>query len=441
MKNKKISVIGLGKLGSPMVASFAAKGFNVIGVDTNLDSIHLINKGMAPVFEPQLNEYLHANHKRISATDNYNTAIANSEISFIIVPTPSDKEGAFSLKYVLEVGKHIGGALRKKSDFHLVVLTSTVLPGATEKELLPVLEFHSGKRCGRDFGICYNPEFVALGSVIKDIFKPNFILIGESDPDSGEILTSFYKTICENNPPIARMNFVNAELTKISVNTYVTTKISYANMLAEICEHLPGANIDIVTSALGLDPRIGPKYLKGALGYGGPCFPRDNIAFAYLAHRLGTTAMLAETTNLLNKRQVPRLLKLIKSKLSPKGKVGILGLAYKPNTDVVEESEGIGLARSLIAEEIPVMAYDPAAMKNAKKVLNASIIFTSSLKECIQQVDIVVITVPWKEFKNIQPEQLARPNNKPLIVIDCWRILDHKRYKEVVDYVPIGIGS
>ena len=154
-----------------------------------------------------------------------------------------------------------------------MVLTSTVMPGMTGGPVRAALEETSGKRCGEDFGLCYGPEFIALGSVIRDFLNPDFLLIGESDSRSGEILEQLYHVVCENSPPVARMNLINAEITKLAVNTYVTTKISFANMLARICEKLPEANIDVVTSALGRDTRIGQKYLKGAVSYGDPAFP------------------------------------------------------------------------------------------------------------------------------------------------------------------------
>src|SRR5205823_507099 len=172
-----------------------------------------------------------------------------------------------------------------------------------------------------------------LGSVVRDMLKPDMILIGEFDQRCGDILEELYAGMCESEPHIQRMNFVNAELTKLSVNTFVTTKISYANMLAQVCETLPGADVDVVTSAIGCDSRIGNKYLKGALGYGGPCFPRDNVAFSALARANGVPALLAEATDQMNRRQVPRLAELILSRLPEGGTVGILGLAYKPDTD------------------------------------------------------------------------------------------------------------
>jgi len=439
MDAKTVSVFGLGKLGAPMVACFASKGHTVIGVDVNPDHVHLINQSLAPVFEPGLDMLLRTGHERISATDDYEVAIGRSEISFIIVPTPSEADGRFSTKHVLAAGENIGRALRKKPDFHLVVLTSTVLPGATEGELKPVLEAHSGKRCGVDFGLCYNPEFIALGSIIHDILIPDFIIIGQSDSRSGDLLASFYKTVCENDPPIARMNIVNAELTKLAVNSFLTMKISYANNLAEICERIPGADVEVVTSAVGLDTRIGQKYIKGAVGYGGPCFPRDNAAFAHMARRMGAVPTLAEATDQVNQRQLTRLVEQVMSKLPDGGKVGILGLSYKPNTDVVEKSQGIALARALADEGVPTMVYDPAAMDNARLVLGNAVAFSPSMEDCIRQVNVIVITTPWEEFRRIQPTHLTQNRSRP-VLLDCWRMLDRQRFEGVAEYASAGVG-
>jgi UDPglucose 6-dehydrogenase len=219
----KLSIIGLGKLGSPMAAVMAHKGHTVIGVDLNPAFVAAMQQGRAPVNETGLAEMIHGNRERLSATQSFEEAILGSEITFIIVPTPSGADGTFSVKYVLDAVEQIGAALRKKSEWHLVALCSTVMPGATGGQVLPALEAHSGKKCGVDFGLCYNPEFIALGSVIHDMLNPDMILIGESDARSGSLLEKMYKGMCDSDPRIQRMNFVNAELTKISVNTYVTT--------------------------------------------------------------------------------------------------------------------------------------------------------------------------------------------------------------------------
>ncbi|MFN3329538.1 MAG: nucleotide sugar dehydrogenase, partial [Pyrinomonadaceae bacterium] len=293
---ERISVIGLGKLGASMAACFAYRGFEVIGVDISPKVVDAVNSGKAPVQETGLDDLISANKERIRATLSHEEAVLNSDISFVIVPTPSDERGAFSLQYAAWAYKEIGKALAKKNGYHNVVLTSTVLPGSTRQVLMPVLEKESGKKAGKDFGVCYSPEFIALGSVIRDFLNPDFTLIGELDERCGEQLEQLYSKVVENGAPSARMSIENAELTKIAVNTFVTTKITFANMLAEICEKIPGGNVDVVTKALGMDSRIGHKYLKGALGYGGPCFPRDNIALSFIAKELGVSAELAKIT-------------------------------------------------------------------------------------------------------------------------------------------------
>jgi UDPglucose 6-dehydrogenase len=438
-RQSNISVVGLGKLGTPLAACLASKGFNVIGVDTDPVKIEWLSSGKVPFFEPGLQEMVQSNRERLMFTQEIDGAVISSSVTFIVVATPSEPDGSFSLCHVLSACEGIGRALRAKQGFHLFVLTSTVMPGATGNAVQRALENASGKRCGLDFGLCYNPEFIALGSVIHDFLNPDFILIGESDGRSGQMLEALYGAVCENSPPVVRMNFVNAELTKISVNTFVTTKISFANMLAGICERLPQANVDVVTSALGLDSRIGRKYLKGAVGYGGPCFPRDNRALAALAHQIGTKASLAEMTDEVNRREVQRLASLIKSRMSNHGTLGVLGLAYKPHTDVAEQSQGLLLAEALASENISVVAYDPAAMANAQRALNGRVRMAGSVEACVHEADVIAIMTPWDCFKLLEPRLLYRPS-RPRVLIDSWRLLDPERFAKVTEYVSLGVG-
>lgn len=433
----KLSIIGLGKLGAPMAAVMAHKGNTVIGVDVSPGAVLALHQGHAPVNEPGLEEMIQANRERLTATTDFEEAILATEATFIIVPTPSDPDGTFSMRYVLSAAEKIGAALRKKNGWHLVVLSSTVMPGSTEGQLRPVLEAHSGKKCPEDFGLCYNPEFIALGSVIRDMLNPDMILIGESDQRSGDLLEALYGRVCESNPRIQRMNFVNAELTKLSVNTFVTTKISYANMLAQVCETLPGADVDVVTSAIGCDSRIGRKYLKGALGYGGPCFPRDNVAFSALARANGVPALLAEATDQMNRQQVPRLAKLILSRLPEGGTVGILGLSYKPDTDVIEESQGLALAQHLLQAGIRVVVYDPAALNNAKEILVGNVTFAGSAEACAFEVDVLVIATAWREFRNLSPAYM-KPSGDGPVIVDCWRLLSDNEFAR--EYIRLGFG-
>jgi UDPglucose 6-dehydrogenase len=434
-----ISVIGLGKLGAPMAALLAGKGHTVVGVDVNPSAVDALNRGIAPVHEPELQEWINRSRPRLSATTNCSDAVCRTEATFIVVPTPSEDDGTFSLRYVLSAAESIGVALSQKCSFHLVVLCSTVLPGSTGGVILPALEAQSGKRCGQGFGLCYNPEFIALGSVIRDMRNPDVVLIGQSDADSGEMLAAIHSGTCDNHPRIARMNFINAELTKLSVNTFVTTKISYANMLAEICELLPGADIAVVTSALGADSRIGPKYLKGALGYGGPCFPRDNVALRALFRQKGLESTLGDATDRINQRQVTRLLHAITAHLPESGTVAVLGLSYKPQTEVIENSQGLELAAQLAHKGIRVVVYDPLAMNNARRALEGKVLFADNAKTCLRTADVVVITTPWPEFQQISPRDLRESNGKTTI-FDCWRILQQDEFAPVADYHSVGVG-
>lgn len=436
----RLSIIGLGKLGAPMAAVLAEKGHTVIGVDISPGFVNAINQGRAPVNEPGLEELIRKNRGRLVATTDCVDAVVATDLTFIIVPTPSEADGAFSLRYVLAAGESIGQALRKKNKYHIVALSSTVMPGSTGGILLPLLERASGKRCGDDFGLCYNPEFIALGSVIHDMTHPDMVLIGEYDARSGDVLVDLYNGVCQSNPTISRMNFVNAELTKLAVNTFVTTKISYANMLAQVCETLPGADVEVVTRALGTDSRIGRKYLKGALGYGGPCFPRDNMAFSALARRNGVPALLAEATDASNRQQVPRLAELILSRVPEGGIAGIAGLAYKPETDVVEESQGLLLAKYLLARDTELVVYDPAAMDNARAALIGRVRFATSLEDCARNADVLAITTPWPEFQALPAAAMRSGNGRPKTVIDCWRILPRDAFELVCDYTTLGLG-
>ena len=415
----RVSVVGLGKLGAPLAAVLASRGFSVVGLDVNKTFVDAMNAGKMPIVEPQLNELIAANRERLTATMDANEAIQKSDASFVIVPTPSDSTGFFSNRFVLQAMETLGKALKAKQGYHMVVITSTVMPGTTDTEIKSALEKASGRKVGPDLGLCYNPEFIALGSVVRDMLFPDSILIGESDSKAGDMLQTIYLQMCENKPPVHRMNFVNAELTKISVNTYVTTKISFANMLAEICERLKGADVQVVTQALGKDTRIGGKYLQGALGFGGPCFPRDNIAFGKMAERVGARADIALAGEAINKHQIDRITSLVRKNLDASREVAVLGMAYKPDTPVVEESQGVMIAHDLAASGVSVVVYDPLAMEGARWALKDNVRYAQSLDDAIANASTIVISTPCKEFAEAGA-QLRKPG---VTVIDCWRVL------------------
>lgn len=436
---RRVSVVGLGKLGACIAACLASRGYEVIGVDTNPERVAQLNRGQAPVFEPGLQALLDEVKDRLRATQDCGEAVVLTDATFIVVPTPSADDGGFSLAHVRDAARAIGTALRQKSEYHLVVLTSTVLPGATGREILPLLEQASQKHAGEEFGLCYSPEFVALGSVIRDLLRPDFVLIGESDPRAGDCLAAIYHRICGPDIHIARMNLVNAELTKIAVNTFVTTKITYANMLAAICERLPGGDVDVVTNALGFDSRIGPKYLKGALGYGGPCFPRDNLAFAAFARDLGLSMPIAEATDASN-RQIPRrVVDVIIRHVPERGKIAILGLAYKPGTNVVEESQSLVVAEELVTKGFSVVVYDPLATEPARAALSDRVRYAATIRECLRDVEAIVLATPDETFQVVADEIYAARSNT--VVVDVWRRFRALENHPYVKYVAVGAGE
>lgn len=421
----KICVFGLGKLGSPMVAVFASKGHQVIGVDCNMQLADKLGCFSAPVEEPGLQELLDQLQERdhsLVTTTNGLLATLESELIFVVVPTPSKADGWFSLDYVLPAMETIGRAMADDDEYRVVVLTSTVMPGSMNKWVVPALEQASGKKVGKDFGVCYSPEFIALGSVIHDMLNPDMILIGESDERAGAVLQLFFKSISDSRT-VARMNFVNAELTKLSVNAYVTTKISWANMLGELCDTLPGSDARVVTAATGRDSRIGQKYLKPATAYGGPCFPRDNKAFMALAHSLSVSPDIPEATDRINDRQSARLADMCQSRLHAKGVVGVLGLTYKPGTPVTEESAGLAIKAELEQRGINVMVSDPMLPD------------APSVASCIEASDVLVIMVPWPEYAQIEPRSLV---DGP-VIIDCWGLFEGDRViRELCQYLIPG---
>jgi UDPglucose 6-dehydrogenase len=430
----KISVVGLGKLGSPIVAVLASKGHSVIGLDLNKNYVDLINKGIAPVEEPNLQNLLSKWNENISATATYDDAILNSDITLVIVPTPSGKDGSFINDYIIDSMKEIGASLTKKNSYHLVVIKSTVMPGSTSGPIKLALEEASNKLVGFEIGLCYSPEFIALGSVVYNLLNPDIILIGESDSKAGDILEDLYDTVCDNKPTVKRMNFVNAEISKISINTYVTTKISYANMLSDLCQRLEGADVDVVTSTVGSDTRVGMKYIKAGLAFGGPCFPRDNIAFATLAKNLGANAELAIATQNINRYQNSRLIQLIETHNDSK-KISILGLSYKPGTPVIEESQAVLLIRELIEKKYEVFAYDPMANNEVKKVLANDVHICENLDECIAMSDFVIVMTPWPFFS----VDISGDKTRGKKIVDCWRILNS--CSESCELIYLGCGT
>jgi UDPglucose 6-dehydrogenase len=436
-ENPRISVLGLGKLGSVVAGCHASKGFRVIGCDVDARVVSCVRRGVAPISEPGVTELFAASQPRLDATSDAVKAVRETDVTMLAVPTPSLESGGYSLRQVLEACEAIGGAIAEKGSYHLVVLKSTVMPGASRNEIIPFLERAAGGRAGVDFGYCYNPEFIALGSVVRNIFNPDLVLIGESDGRAGDILVGIYERLLDRPAaPIARMNCVNAEIAKLAVNSFVTMKITFANLLALMCERLPGGDVDQVTSALGLDSRIGAKCLKGGLGFGGPCFPRDNQAVLSLARELELPFPLAAATEEANAGITLRVVDMLAERIRPGARVAVLGLSYKPDTPVVEESQGLLLASALVARGFDVGVYDPQAAENARAVLGDSVSYAASVEACVSGAESVVIATDWPEFSGTPQLVAAPPGAPPVLIIDCWGSLE--REPEGVEVLRLG---
>lgn len=441
--NERLSVVGLGKLGLCLAACFAEKGFDVLGVDIEEQVVEKVNQGRAPWFEPGLDELL-AKHggKALQATTRHREAIERTDITFILVPTPSNPDGGFSNRFIEAALRSLGDALRESDkDHHLFVISSTVMPGSTESVFIPLLEKHSGRKLNDGFSVCYDPDFVALGNVIKGFLRPDLVVIGESSPEAGARVEAIHRQMCENEPAISRMSIINAELAKVCLNAYITVKISFANSVANLCERIPGADVDAITRAIGMDRRISPYYFQGGLAFGGTCFPRDTKAYLTVADRYGVQAEIVHAVERVNQYQNHHLVEVVLHELDKleNKTVAVLGLAFTSNTPVVVESPAIKLIGELLKYDIHVVAYDPLAIDNARTLFGSAVEYVHSAESCLSQADLAVITLRSMELKRAVENYVP---NHLLTVVDCWRIIDPGKLEASrVRYVALGRAS
>ena len=429
----KLSVFGLGKLGVPMLATFAKKQFKVVGYDINQSIVDRLNKGLTHVKEPGLTQLLKKYKANYRASTCPKDVIFDSSASFIIVPTPSREDGLFSNDFVLKCIETIGRQLAEKNEYHLVVITSTVTPGSTNKLIKPLLEKASGKKVGAQIGLCYNPEFIALGTVLRDMTHPDILLIGEHDSKAGDALEKIHQRVVVSKPVTHRLTFEEAEIAKIAVNTFVTTKISYGNMLAEMCEKIGGADVDNVTNAIGDDSRIGKKYLKGGVAYGGPCFPRDNVAFSSLGKSLGVNTVLALSTDQINDYQKVRLTNFVENNCDISKVICIVGCSYKPKTPIFEESAGLALAERLSHLGYNGVITDPISVPNPVQGFK----FVKELDQALEQSDCIVLMNDDDSYTHI-PQILSRIRTNKKIIIDPWRMFKCTDFDKINKYITPG---
>jgi len=439
----KISIVGAGYVGLCTAVCFANRGYKTTISDIREESVKLIQRGSSPFYEPHLNGLLKKAIKsgNLRAILDREGAVLDSEITFIAVGTPSKLDGSVDLQYIKNSARETGEALRKKDGYHLVVVKSTVPPGTTEHVAKSMLEKKSGKKAGKDFGLCMNPEFLREGSAIHDTLKPDRVVIGEYDERSGETLEAFYEDFYNGRVPILRMNPASAEMVKYASNTFLATKISFINSIANVCERVPNIDVTQVAKAVGMDHRISPHFLDAGAGFGGSCFPKDVKALVSFSKNLGYRPSLLESVLEVNEGQAKRMVELARQELrSLKGKkVAILGLSFKPNTDDMREAPSIRIMNLLLKEGASVCAYDPVATEKAKAIFKGKIDFAHSSIDCLKNADCCMIVTDWDEFRDLKSRTFLKHMRIPLVV-DGRRIYDPSEFSRELKYLAVGLG-
>ena len=408
-----ISFVGLGKLGLPLATNFAKRGKKVVGIDLNSNLLSTLNNGNAPWIEEGLQENITKSSDNIVYTDSY-TKVSDSEYSIILVNTPSkDKNGSFSNEYIISSLTFICQELVKsKKPNHNFILSSTVMPGSIYGEFIPTIENITGWTLGKEFNFAYVPDFVAIGSVIKNFHQPDFVLIGSNDKEYGEKVFLLYAGQLQNAPPTSFVNLKEAELCKVALNAYITTKISFANYLGILAERLdPDINVDNVTQAIGQDKRIGGLYLKAGAPYGGTCFPRDTWAFMQVSNKVGMFAEQMAANEKINNQTLDNIC----SKLTSSKKIGLVGLGFKPGTAVVTEGVAEKLINLDILDSKEVFLHD-TFYQSYENLGYSTYEWISNIEDLYSEVDTLVLCNGDKSY-----DLSSIPSN--LKVIDPWRIV------------------
>jgi UDPglucose 6-dehydrogenase len=411
----RVAVIGLGKLGLPLAALLANSNNKVKGFDLSETLRNSLTSKTFKSPEPGLADLLTSSSSTFEIANSVAETVSDSEVVFIIVPTPSESSGRFSNNYLVDALREIGKSVSQSNDKIVIDVVSTVMPQSCSGVLKKTLEESSGREVGESLGLCYNPEFIALGSVIHDMEYPDMHLIGQSSEWAGEYVERALKTITKIDVPTRRMSLTEAELVKIAVNNFVTMKISYANMLYQAALTLGDVDIDVVTSAIGLDSRIGGKYLRAAAPYGGPCFPRDTRALSNLYDELGLIDSLSTATDLANKNHVKFIADLIDKNFTGIKTVGIAGISYKTGTQVVEESPGLAVADYLESLGHKIRYWDDENAQPDK--LTAHLIACDSAETLVVDSDFILISRPLNDPASFY--RLLEKSNKPYF--DLWR--------------------
>jgi UDPglucose 6-dehydrogenase len=427
----KISIVGTGYVGLVTGACFAEVGHQVICVDNDLKKVDVLRAGGIPIYEPGLEEIVKRNVAagRLRFTGEIADGVKNSEVVFIAVPTPPNPDGSVDMSFVERVAREIAGTM---SEYKIVVDKSTVPVKTGEKVAEAIKRYNKHKV---DFDVVSNPEFLREGCAVADLMQPDRVVIGVSGPRPVAKMKEIYSPF---HAPIIITDINSAELIKHACNSFLALKISYANALSVICE-AGGANISDVVNGMGLDKRIGRAFLNAGLGYGGSCFPKDLSAFIHIAETLGYDFRLLKEVQQINADQIRHFLKKVHDTLwIVKDKtIGVLGLAFKPNTDDMRLAPSLEVIRTLQKEGANIRAYDPKAMDKAREVL-PGVEFCDGPYTAAAGADGLIICTEWDEFRQLDLEKLRAVMGQP-IVLDGRNLYEPRKMAEL-GFVYKSIG-
>ncbi len=403
--NKKeinVCVIGTGYVGLVQGVGLAEFGLNVICVDKDKNKINSLRKGKIPFYEPGLEEIVERNvgQGRLSFTTDITGAVRNTLVIFIAVGTPSNGDGSANLKYVEEAAKQIA----QNINGYKVIVTKSTVPVGTGEKIKKIIS--KNLKSNNGFDVVSNPEFLREGSAVEDFMRPDRVIIGVSSKQAASVMKDLYKPLYLIETPFIITDVKTAELIKYASNSFLAVKIGFINEMSNLCEAV-GTDVHIVAKAMGLDNRIGPKFLHAGPGFGGSCFPKDVRALDNIAKKSKVDMKIIEAVLKSNEYQKKHAVKKIKDNLGKlKGAtVCVLGLAFKPNTDDIRESPAVSIAESLVQAGIKVRAYDPAAIDNAKKVL-PKVIYCKNAYDAAKGSDAVVIATEWNQFRNLNLDKI-----------------------------------
>ena len=423
----KISVIGLGKLGLPFAFFLASHGNKILCNDKNKKILDSIEQKRSPFVEPYLEKYIKKYRKNVEIYERLDDLINKTNVTFLVLPTPSQKDGSFSNQYILNVLKKIGKSLKsKRNKKHLINITSTLSPYSCEKIFIPFLEKYNLKN-EKDFLISYNPHFIAQGTTIYNLNNPDILLIGTNSSKAKEILINIYKKIYSKRNVFKILNLLESEITKLSINTFITNKISFANYISELSENSENTNASKILDVIGQDKRIGHAYMKVGTRFSGPCFPRDNKALANFASKIGITNDLPRVVDKINNRQTLRLIKIIKylkGKFKKRINIGILGLSYKKDTDIIYDSQSYDLISKLSLSKIGIsniFVFDRFIKDFSIYKNNNLVSINKKLFDTVKYSDILFIMYKDNYFLKLKYIKLR----KTKIIVDCWGLFDH----------------